>query len=123
IVDPGAAAPEPVQSLNLKGKGNDDADEGHHVQVVPELRHALGGPHEVGEHGEADDVGEAEGDHAETGIAEDVEGDEQPIVPTHHCGGVRSASAAATASWKSVMKRSRENRSACARNAGRSRGS
>ena len=60
-------------------------------------------------------VGERERRSADEGVGDDEEEDEQAVVPPHHRAASRSATAAATAAWKSVMKRSRENRSACAR--------
>ena len=108
-------AAQPVEALHVERRRHDQADERQHVEVLREGGDAFGRGNDGRQDVEAKNVGEDERRHGQHRVAHDVEGDQQAVVPPHHGWASLSAMASDTAVRKSVMNRSRENRSALAR--------
>ena len=85
VVHAGAAAPQPVESLNVERERHEDAEQRQYVEVLAKRRLALRDRDEVGEPGlEAKQVGDDERRHPEQRVRDDVERHEQPVVAPHH---------------------------------------
>ncbi len=93
VVDARAAAPQPVEPLDVERERHEDAEERQHVDVLAERRLALRDRNDVGEPGlEAQQVGDDERRHPEERVRDDVERHEQAVVAPHH-GSVPAARA------------------------------
>ena len=85
VVHAGAAATQPVESLNVERERHEDAEQRQYVEVLAKRRLALCDRDEVGEPGlEAKQVGDDERRHPEQCVRDDVERHEQPVVAPHH---------------------------------------
>ena len=82
VVDARAAAPQPVQALQMEAERDEHGDERQQVDVLPQRGHALRDRNQAGV--EAERVGEDERRQPEQRVGDDVEGDEQPVVALQH---------------------------------------
>ena len=108
VVDARAAAAQAVEALQVESDRHEHRDERQDVQVLRERRQALRDRNQA--RVKADGVGDDEGADAEQRVGDDVERDQQAVVPDH-----RAASTAPPRSSASISspKRTRPNRSAC----------
>ena len=84
VVDARAPAPQPVEALDLEGDRHEQPDERRDAQVLAEGGHPFVHRQQAVEDFEAEQVGDEERRQAEQRVADDEEGDEQPVVPPHH---------------------------------------
>ena len=90
IVDARAAAAQPIEALNVEGERHEHAEERQQVEVLPERWLPLGDRDEIRDARlESQEIGDGERRHAEQRVGEDVEGNEQAVVPPHHRAGPR----------------------------------
>ena len=104
VVDPRSAAPQPIEALDMERERHEHADERQHVHVLAERREALSDGNEAAL--EPDDVREHECRDAEDGVGNDVERDEQAVVPSYHrapCGACEVWSMSASISRREAL--------------------
>ena len=88
IVDARAAAPQPVQALDLERERHQHADERQHVDVLAERREALRDGNQFGDQPLSNRSRYASVNAAapRRQVRDDVIRDEQPVEPAHHDG-------------------------------------
>ena len=88
IVDARAPAAEPVKALHLEGERHENPEQRQEIEVLSERWLPFCDRDEVGDPGlEPKEIGDDERRHTEQRVGDDVEGDEQPVVPPHHRAG------------------------------------
>ncbi len=98
VIDARATPPEPVEPLDVKRQRHEHAEERQDVDVLSEGWLALRDGNDVGEPRlEPQQVGDDERRHPEQRVRDDVERDEQAVVPPHHGSSPLAAVAAETA--------------------------
>ena len=97
VVDARPSAAQPIQALNVECRRDDDADERQHVDVLLEGGNAFGRGNDRRQDVKSKKVSENERGHGQYRVADDVERDQQAVIPPHHGRGSRLAIASDTA--------------------------
>ena len=113
VVDARPAAPQAIEALQVEGERHDHRDERQDVEVLRERRLPLRCRDEAGL--EANEIREDERHHAQQGVGDDVERNQQPVVAPYHRCPAGAAMVSSTTCMTSAAKRSRLKRSACRR--------